>query len=143
MFKNKTYESKSIESIQDPNTGETIHRVSIPPELVEIIQKEMNQHQGKMQEFVGNSQNYFAILTRQLELMQNINKADNAVKNIMTDVIKKLKLDQRQPWQYNLLLRCFERRTPPAVPGMSKSEVEKLDSVGVKPIIQQGSNVAI
>lgn len=137
------HETKPIETISDPNTGETIHRVAISPELVKEVQGVMNTQNQKMQEFMMNSQNFFAIQTRQLELFKLINEGDKGIKDKMQDVLKKSKLDMKLPWQWNLGLNCFERRVPPVVSGMSEAEIKASQNVGPKPTVQSNPSLNV
>lgn len=128
IFSKKEYSTKYLETVQDPNTGETIHRVSIDPELIDNINKKIAGHSGTMNEFVQNSVNFFEILERQLELKKRIKVADEEVKASMNDAMKKSKLDPKLPYGFNMLLKCFEYRKPPIVQGMTPAEIEKSNS---------------
>ncbi len=142
MF-NKSNESKPIETISDPNTGETIHRVSIPQNLVKEVNGVMATQNQRMQEFVMHNQNYWAIQTRLLELFKQINDGDKAIKDKMTDTLKKAKLDMKLAWQWNLALSCFEYRCPPIVPGMSDADIKSAQNVMPKPNIQVNPSTAV
>lgn len=106
-----------IESIADPKTGETIHRVAIDQKLVAEIDATIKKHQETTNAFVINSQNFFTGLKIQLELLDKIKIADEAIKKSLTDVQRKAKLDPKKPWAWNLQLRTFEYRTAPIVQG--------------------------
>lgn len=122
----------STENIQDPKTGETIHRVAIDPKLIEEINATIQKHQETMNAFVINSQNFFTGLKIQLELMDKIKLADDAIKKTLTDVQKKSKLDPKKPWAFNLALKTFEYRTPPTVGGMTAEEIKQGQSIAIK-----------
>lgn len=141
MFKDN--ESRPIETVQDPNTGETIHRVAVSPNLVKSINEVMVKQNQRMQEFVMNSQNYFAIQTRQLALFKDIDSGDKAIKEKMQETMKKAKLDMRKAWQWNLQLNSFEYRTPPIVPGMSEAEIKASKNPGQKPDIVNNPSIAV
>lgn len=131
----KKYESKPIEKIQDPNTGEIVNRVSIEPALAKSIQDEIQKHSQIMQNFIGNSQNFFLIMKAQLELLAKIDLADKSIKETMNKVMKKSGLDMKQAWAWNLQLGCFEHRTPPIVQGMSAEEIKNSNNPGIPPTI--------
>lgn len=135
IFKKKEYSSKPLEIVQDPNTGETIHRVSVDPELIKNITDTINAHGGTMNEFVQNSVGFFDILERQLELKKKIKIADEKVKESMTDAMRKSKLDMKKPYAFNIQLKCFEFRAPPIVPGMSDAEILKSQNPDIPPTI--------
>lgn len=141
MFNKKQYESKPIETIQDPTTGEMIHRVAIDPELIKNIEDTIKSHGGTMNEFVQNSVGFFDLLGRQMELKQKIKLADDKVKASMTEAMKKSKLDMKKPYAFNIAQKCFEYRTPPIVPGMTAAEIEKSQNPGHAPIIARKEGI--
>lgn len=141
MFGGKNQESRIIEKVTDPNTGEIINRASVAPDLIESIKKEIQVHSGTMNEFVMNSQNYFSISKRQHELLDKIKSADNSVKAKMNDVMKKSKLDPKLPWAFNMVLGCFEYRQPPIVPGMSEAEIRSSQMPMTPPTIVKKEGV--
>lgn len=143
MFGNKTYESKKIESILDPNTGETIHRYSVPPEITKDIQKTINEHSGSMNQFVQNSVTYFDLLDFQIELKKKVKIADGNVKVALNKAIKDCKLDPKVPWAWNMLLKAMEYRTAPTVPGMTKEELDASLHPGGKPKIIDAGGVGV
>lgn len=139
----KKYESKPLESIQDPNTGETIHRVTIDPDLTKVLQGEFQSHGQLTQQFMMNAQAYFNILKTQFDLFGKINDKDKDVKDKMQEVMKKSGLDMKLPWAYNFALGCFERRTPPIVPGMTDAEIKAAQNVGAALNIQKNPSVGV
>lgn len=143
MFDVKGNLNKVVESIQDPKTGETIHRVAIEQKLIEEINGTITKHQETMNAFVINSQNFFTGLKIQLELMDKIKLADDAIKKTLTDVQKKAKLDPKKPWAWNLQLRSFEYRTPPTVMGMTEAEIKAAQHIGPSPTIVKTPGVGI
>lgn len=126
--------NQAIESIQDPKTGETIHRVAIDPKLVAEVDGTIKKHQETMNAFVMNSQNFFMGLKVQLDLLDKIKIADDAIKATLTSVQKKAKLDPKKPWAYNLQIKTFEYRQPPTVQGIEPATVHATTSrsIGVK-----------
>ncbi len=142
MFNKKEELSRPVETVQDPITGETIHRVAVDIELIKNIDKQIQIHGGTMNEFVMNSNNYFSILKRQFELLDKIKKADDDVKAKMNEAMKKSKLDPKLPWAYNMVLKQFEYRTPPIVPGMSEAEIKATEQPGRKPEIINQTGIA-
>lgn len=134
MF-NKPIEEKIIERVQDPNTGETIHRMTLPPESIEMIRKAINSNGQTMNEFVMNSNQYFAIQKRQLELLELMKKADAGIKDVLGVVMKKNKMDMKKPWAFNIMMNMMEYRTPPVVAGMSEAEIKASNSPGIPPRI--------
>ncbi len=144
MFSNKKeFENKIIEVIQDPQTGENIHRAAIHPELVDSVKKKISSHSGTMQQFVAQSQNYFLILKSQFELLDKIKKADDEVKECLNDVVKKSKLDQKLPWSWNLVNQTMEYRTAPVVQGMSDAEINAIKTPGNPPNIKNNPSVGL
>lgn len=135
IFKKKEYSSTPLETVQDPQTGETVHRVSVDTELIQNIENTMKAHGGTMNEFVQNSVGFFDLLERQLELKKKIKIADEKVKESMTEAMKRSKLDMKKPYAFNIQLKCFEWRSPPIVQGMSQSEIEKSQNPGIPPTI--------
>lgn len=142
MFDTKGNPNIPIEQVQDPKTGETIHRVAIDPKLIAEIDKTIQTHQATMNQFVINSQAFFMSFQSQLELLYKIKVADEAIKKTLTDVTKKSKLDQKKGWMFNLQLKCFEFRSPPVVQGMSPSEI-KSGQDGNKPTVVNKPGVSV
>lgn len=124
--------STPIESVQDPKTGETIHRVAISQELVDGVNKTITTHQETMNAFVMNSQNFFMGLKIQLELLDKIKIADEAIKKTLGETQKKAKLDPKKPWAFNLQLKTFEYREPPVAEGLTNEQLEASRSIAVK-----------
>lgn len=135
--------SVPVETIQDPNTGETIHRVAIEPKLIADINKTIETHQSTMNQFVMNSQGFFQGLKSQLELLDKIKVADEAIKKTLNDVTKKSKLDQKKPWAFNLQLKTFEYRSPPIVQGMSEAEIKSSQNPGIAPKIVDKQGIGV
>ncbi len=123
--------NQHVESIQDSKTGETIHRVAIDPKLIGEIDGTIKKHQETMNAFVMNSQNFFVGLKVQLELLDKIKIADEAIKGTLTSVQKKAKLDPKKPWAYNMQIKAFEYRQPPSVQGADPVEANKNRSIAV------------
>lgn len=143
MFGQPKYETKPIEHIQDPNTGEMIHRFSLPPECIANIEKSIQAHSATMNQFVQNSATYFDLLNFQIELQKKVKLADEDVKKALHKTMKDCKLDTKLPYAWNMVLRCFEYRTPPTIPGMNAEEL-KASSVGsYKPIIKDAGGVGV
>lgn len=132
-----------VESIQDPKTGETIHRVAIDQKLIAEVDKTIQAHQQTTNAFVMNSQNFFFGLKTQLELLDKIKIADEAIKKTLNDVQKRAKLDPKKPWAYNLQLKAFEYRQPPVVQGMSESEIQASNNPGLKPQIVNTPGIGV
>lgn len=144
MFNSKEkYQPKPIEDVVDPTTGEIIHRVALSPDLIKGIEDTIKAHSQTMNEFVMNSNTYFEILERQLELRKKIKVADEAIKNRMQDAMKKSKLDAKQPWAFNMQMKVFERRTPPIVPGMSPQEIHNSQNPGQKPVLVETNGIGV
>lgn len=143
IFQKEEFETKPREIVQDPNTGETVHRVDIHPKLLQEILDCINGHSACMNEFVHNSDVYFKIAERQIQLVSQIKKADQAIKDKLQDVTKRSKLDSKLPWIYNPQLRCYERRVSPTVAGMSKEEIARMQNPGMKPTIIDTPGVGI
>lgn len=143
MFGKKVFDNNIIERIPDPQTGETIHRAAIAPELVESVRKTIQGHSGTMQQFVSQAQTYFIILKGQMELLDKIKKADDAVKEALNDVVKKAKLDNKLPWQWNMQLQTMEYRSPPVVEGMTDAEIKKSLNPGVPPTIASSKGIVV
>jgi hypothetical protein len=129
MFDKKGHQE--IEVIADPKTGEMIHRVAIDPKGIEKVNTTITKHQETMNAFVINSQSFFQGLKIQLELMDKIKLADDAIKKTLTEVQKESKLDPKKPWAFNLQLKTFEYRTPPDVDGVPLEQVKKGQSIAV------------
>jgi len=132
MFDTKgNKEAKLIENIQDSRTGETIHRVEIDPKLLQEIKDVIKKHQETTQGFVMNAQNYFTILKAQLDLLEKIGLADKSIKETLTSVQKRSKLDPKKPWAFNIQLNCFEYRTAPTVDGGLEVNTNKPKNVSM------------
>lgn len=143
MFGPKKNESRPIEKVQDPNTGETIHRYSLPPEVIKDIEKSIGDHSSTMNHFVQNSVTFFDILDIQIELKRKVKIADGNVKVSLQKAMKDCKLDAKLPWAFNLLLKAMEYRTSPTVPGMTKEELEASTNPGGKPKIIDAGGVGV
>lgn len=137
------YETKPLEKIQDPNTGETVNRLAVDPKLSKSIQDEIQRHSQVMQQFVANSQNYFIILKTQMDLLEKIGAADKSIKDTMNDVMKKSKLDMKIPWAWNLQLGVFEYRQPPVVQGMTDAEVKASENPSIPPTITNKEGIGV
>lgn len=115
-----------VESIVDSKTGETVHRIAIAPEHIEDINKTIQKHQETMNAFVMNSQNFFIGLKIQLDLVDKIKAADEAIKKTLSDVQKKTEMDPKRPWVFNIALKTFEYREPPKFPTISNAEIKPI-----------------
>lgn len=142
MFEKKEA-SKFLEKVTDPNTGETVHRYTIPPEVLKNIQESMNKHSKDMNLFVQNSAVYFDMLNFQLEQAKKVKKADQDIKEAMIKGVKDCKLDQKLPWRFNMVLRCWEYCTAPVVTGMSPAEVKASTNPTNKPEIIDAGGVGV
>lgn len=142
MFGSK-FESKPLEHIPDPNTGEMIHRYSTPPEIVKDIEKSINIHSQTMNQFVQNAVTYFDILDVQIDLKRKVKTADENVKVALNKAMKDCKLDPKLPFAWNILLKTFEYRSPPTVEGMSPEELKASNNPTNKPDVIDAGGVGV
>lgn len=132
-----------IESVADPRTGETVHRVAIDPKGVEEIDNTIKKHQQTMNDFVMGAQSFFVGLKYQLDLIEKIKVADDSIKKTLAEVQRKAKLDPKKPWAWNLHLKSFEYRTPPVVQGMSEVEIKASQNPGQGPIVVNNQSIGV
>lgn len=139
MFKNR--QVVPVETIQDPNTGESVHRIAIEQKHIDEINKTIQAHQGNMNNFLMFSVGFFKGVQQGMDLIKKTDEADKAVKDKLTEITKKCNMDQKKPWQFNMALKCFEYRTAPIVSGMSASEIQKINEGGIAPNIKLNESV--
>ena len=142
MFSPKL-EAKLIEKVPDPNTGETIHRYSLPPECIKTIEGAIKDHSDNMNQFAMNGMTFFDILDFQIKLKEKIKTSDGHIKTACQKVIKDCKLDMKLPWRWNMPLRLFEYATSPTVVGMNKAEIEASLNPTAKPTIIDAGGIGV
>lgn len=98
---------------QDKRTGEMVSQLPVPEDQWREIEKHMQAHQNGTAEFMGLSMQLVLMQKRQLELHEILRNAEERVKNSIVQAQRKLKLDPKEKWAYNVQLRVMERRTPP------------------------------
>lgn len=104
-------EIKFDEKFVDPNTGETVTRLKIKPELLTELDKQVQLNA------VGA--NNFLQIARQMWMMykkldEEGNKATKAEADIGKEVIKiREKMGVDSSWIYNIPLKMLEKREPP------------------------------
>lgn len=105
-------EVKFDEKFVDPNTGETITRVKIKPELL----VELDKH---VQSNAVGANNFLQVARQMWQLFKKLDeegtKATKAEADIGKEVIRiREKIGVDSSWIYNIPLKMMEKREPPA-----------------------------
>jgi hypothetical protein len=109
----------------DPVTGEKVSKVALPEDYKQEMDKVLGKHNEKMNQFMLLSQQSAEILKKWLECRDQIKSSDDAFKNKMRYIARKLKLVDSDPWIYNLTEKCFELREAPDLEPMTASHLKK------------------
>jgi len=109
----------------DPNTGETVSKCNINDDFKQVLDKALNQHNIKTNNFMVMSQQYADLMNKWLALRKELEDTNKHFSNKMKYIAKKLKLSESEPWSYNMQEKCFELREPPPLEPMTANQLNK------------------
>ncbi len=104
-------EQKFDEKFVDPNTGETVTRLKIKPELLAEIEKNVNINAQGANNFLQISRQIVAMQIRQRAEFDAATKAEQDIGKEVLRIREKMSLDSS--WIYNIPLKMMEKREAP------------------------------
>jgi len=113
-----------ITKTTDVNTGEKVSKCQISDDYRSEMEKVLAAHNEKLNIFMMMSQQVADLEIKWHDMRKEITKTDVRFKDKMRYIAKKLKLNENEPWTYNMQDKCFEMREPPDIKPMTANEIE-------------------
>lgn len=104
-------EMKFKEKFQDPNTGELVTRVEIPPNLLVEIDKHVVNNSAGASAFLQLARMTVINIKQLIAQFDKASEAEQAIGKEVIRIREKMGLDSA--WVYNIPLKMMEKREPP------------------------------